>query len=163
MSSSEQSPFLHCLQQLNDDTWAQVLLPKLIEQGSVADVAQTCSQLRDLCNQYVEVIDLSSLAANADLGALEKWMQPLPARFPNCILARLKLAVGISYVGLQYMLPAIARWADFGPNCMLPTFVLHTSRYNWQMSALVLIYVSGQHVRELLSTHFVPYCQLQLF
>jgi len=124
MSTSEQSPFLHCLQQLNDDAWAQVLLPKLIEQGSAAAVALTCSQLRDLCNQYVEVIDLRRLDADTELCALEEWMQPLPAHFPNCILAKLAFFVESSYVAVQYLLPAISRWAGYGPsNFPLPFLV----------------------------------------
>jgi len=111
MSRSEHSPLLHCLQQLNDDAWTEVLLPKLIEQGSAAGVALTCSQLRDLCNHNVETIDLKSLAAEEDVRDLESWLQPLPAHYPNCKSAELSLQRDISYVGMSYILPALARCA----------------------------------------------------
>jgi hypothetical protein len=48
-SGSPMSPFLHCMDQLDMDTLAQVLLPKLMQQGSAHSVALTCSRLRDLC------------------------------------------------------------------------------------------------------------------
>jgi len=112
MSSSGQSPFLHCLQQLNDDAWTQVLLPKLIEQGSAADVALTCSQLRDLCNHNVETIDLKALAEEEDVRDFDRWLQPLPAHYPNCKSAELSLKGDSSYVGMLYILPALARWVQ---------------------------------------------------
>jgi hypothetical protein len=56
-----QATLLRCLSRLDVDTWAQVLLPKLIAQGSARAVALTCSQLRDLCFGAVQHIDLSSV------------------------------------------------------------------------------------------------------
>jgi hypothetical protein len=44
-----QAALLRCLSRLDVDTWAQVLLPKLIAQGSARDITLTCSELRDLC------------------------------------------------------------------------------------------------------------------
>jgi hypothetical protein len=35
------------------------LLPKLVEQGSAGAVALTCSQLRELCNDSVQHLDLT--------------------------------------------------------------------------------------------------------
>jgi hypothetical protein len=43
-----QSALLRCLSSLDVHAWGQVLLPKLIAQGSAQAVASTCSQLRDL-------------------------------------------------------------------------------------------------------------------
>jgi hypothetical protein len=57
-SGSSVSPLLRCMDQLDMDTLVQVLLPKLMQQGSAHSVAVTCSRLRDLCYSSVEALQL---------------------------------------------------------------------------------------------------------
>jgi hypothetical protein len=110
-TSTQASALLHCLSQLNSDVWAQVLLPKLVEQGSAAAVALTCSQLRDLCyNSRQEIkVRLSHMVASVGLSHLESCMQGVPAHFPNCTSVSLVLSGEQSYHAMPYTLPALAR------------------------------------------------------
>lgn len=71
---------LRCLSSLDVDTWAQVLLPKLVDQGSAQNVTLTCSQLRDLCFGAVQQINLSSVRDN-ELSDVEDWTQNIHQHF----------------------------------------------------------------------------------
>lgn len=92
------------------DTWAQVLLPKLIEQGSAADLALTCSQLRDLCYSSSQSIDLGPLPDSTGPSNLKLWVRDLPVHFPNCSTVLVGLRSDSSYHCMPYILPALARW-----------------------------------------------------
>lgn len=105
----QHSALLHCLSQLNSDAWVQVLLPTLVEQGSAAEVALTCSQLRDLCFSSRQSIDLGDLYDSPSFGELGSWMQGLPLHFPNCTTVSFKLGSEGSYHTIPYLLPALAR------------------------------------------------------
>jgi hypothetical protein len=108
---TQSSALLDCLSQLNSDVWAQVLLPKLVEQGSAAAVSLTCSQLRDLCFNSIDRItmDLPDLVLGAQFSYLESWMQGAPLHFPNCTAVSLKLGTEESYHTMPYILTALAR------------------------------------------------------
>jgi hypothetical protein len=103
------SALLQCLSQLNADTWAQVLLPKLVEQGSAADVALTCSQLRDLCYSIRRSINLGALLDSSEPSRLKSVVSGLPVRYPDCSAVSLQLKSVKSYHMTPYVLPALAR------------------------------------------------------
>jgi hypothetical protein len=103
----EKSALLRCLSQLNDDAWAQVLLPKLIAQGSAQAVAGTCSQLRDLCFGGVRSLDLSSLQDSSDTSNLEAWLAPIPSHFRHVITVKLLFNKESTYHAAAYLLPAL--------------------------------------------------------
>lgn len=111
MSPVHQSPLLQCLSQLNDDTWAAVLLPKLIKQRSARNVAASCTQLRDLCFRTVQDVVLGS-TSKADISTmgLGEWISPLPACFPNCTTLALYMDCQHDYINAPHLLPALARW-----------------------------------------------------
>ena len=83
--SVQQSPFLSCLSQLNDDVLASFLLPRLMQQGSAGAAALSCSQLRRLCQPCVQHLDLTEELQDGDnpCHSPELAMQLLAA-FPNC-------------------------------------------------------------------------------
>jgi hypothetical protein len=103
-----QSALLRCLSRLDVDTWAHVLLPKLIGQGSAQDVALTCSQLRDLCFGAVQHIDLSSVQDD-EHGALDDWVLSLSQHFKSITSVQLSLNDEGSYHTVPYLLSELAR------------------------------------------------------
>jgi hypothetical protein len=104
-----QAALLRCLSRLDVDTWAHVLLPKLVAQGSARDVALTCSQLRDLCFGAVQHINLSSVQDD-EQGALEDWVLSIPQHFQSVTSVQLLLNDEGSYHTIPYLLPELARW-----------------------------------------------------
>lgn len=105
-----QSPLLRCLAQLDGDSWAQVLLPLLQQQGSAPAVALTCQTLRALCHSNVQNLDLSSLHDSNDTDQLEDALRSLPGHFSSCKTVQLLLEAEDSYHIMPYLLPSIARW-----------------------------------------------------
>jgi hypothetical protein len=102
-------PFLKFLTQLRDDAWSQVLLPQLQAMGSVADVAQTCSQLRDLCYSTVQRVNLQSLRHIGDALTLARHTQHLGAHFPACSSVQLALEEADNYRCMPYVLSSLRR------------------------------------------------------
>lgn len=107
LQGNQGSALLRCLSQLHDDAWAQVLLPKLIAQGSAQAVAGICSQLRDLCFGGVHSLDLSSLQDSSDTSNLEAWVQPIPSHFKHVTTVELLFCEEPSYHTAAYLLPAL--------------------------------------------------------
>lgn len=105
-----QSPFLHCLSKLNDDNWADILLPVLIQQRSAANLARSCTKLRDLCYSSTKKLNLSSLSAIADPSTLQDRAQLLPKHFKNCKCAQLCLRHSEDHSMMQFLLPELARY-----------------------------------------------------
>jgi hypothetical protein len=97
---------------LNTDTWAQVLLPKLVEQGSAAAVALTCSQMRDLCYSSRQSINLGALLDSSEPWNLRSLVQRLPLHFPNCSTVSVELNSVLCYQNMPFLLPALARWVS---------------------------------------------------
>lgn len=110
MTEPGASPLLTCLTKLNDDARAEVLLPKLIKQGSAKAVAATCTQLRDLCFRTVQTVKLADLHLIPDTYSAEDWVAPLPEHFCNCTSLVAVLADEQDTPKLPRMLPGIARW-----------------------------------------------------
>lgn len=108
------SAFLKFLTQLSDDAWSQVLLPQLQAKGSVADVAQTCRQLRDLCYGTVKHVDLKRLRSITEPLELGRVTQHLIAHFPACSSVWLTLDEADNYHCVPYMLPALRRYVMYG-------------------------------------------------
>jgi hypothetical protein len=107
-NGSQPSLLLQCLSSLGAETFAGVLLPKLVEDGSACDVALTCSQLRDLCHGSVQQLDLTEVL-DQDSSVVEEWMQSLPQHFSSCTSAQLWLHDEDSYDRLMYLLTGLAR------------------------------------------------------
>jgi hypothetical protein len=97
--------------QLSDGPWAQLLLPKLIRQGSAAAVALTCSQMRDLCYSSRQSVNLGRLLERTayEPSNLMSWVQSLPAHFPNCSTVSFEIGQTNGFHGIPYILPALAR------------------------------------------------------
>lgn len=107
----QRSPLLQCLARIDVDTWARLLLPKLVKQGSATTVVLTCSELRDLCYGAVQHLNLSKVHGSSDSNqAVEDWVQSLPQHFPHCTSVQLQLGQEASYHTTPYLLPALARW-----------------------------------------------------
>jgi hypothetical protein len=109
----QHSALLRCLSQLNSDAWAQVLLPKLVEQGSADKVALTCRQLRDLSFSSIQKLDLCDPHNSPSNSQLGLWMEALPTHFPDCTTVTVTLCSEGSYHAMPYVLPALARLVTF--------------------------------------------------
>jgi hypothetical protein len=112
-NSQHAALLLHCLSSLGAETFASVLLPKLVKQRSARSVALTCRQLRDLCHGSVQRLNLTKVLKHdsIDTRALENLLPSLPQHFSNCTSAQLWLRQGRSYYRLSYLLPGLARCA----------------------------------------------------
>lgn len=104
----QRSPLLKCLEQLNDDVWRQILLPKLAENKSQADVALTCSSLRTLCQQVQERLSLAALN-DSEPPRVAEWLNASVGHFPAMKLVKLKAHQESSYLAIPAMLPALSR------------------------------------------------------
>jgi hypothetical protein len=113
-SSSSQSALLQCLSQLDCDTWAEALLPKLIDNGSAGNVALTCAQLRSLCHGSRQQLNLRSLHSHADPSHVLDWTAGLADRFPNCSCVKLLVEHEEDLHGFTYLASALARWVGSG-------------------------------------------------
>jgi hypothetical protein len=89
MSEVSDSPLLRCLTQLNDEVWTEILLPKLLADGSAPAAALTCSRLRQLCQRSRQQLKLTSLGS-ADKATVRRWTEQLPQRFPACSFVVMK-------------------------------------------------------------------------
>jgi hypothetical protein len=131
----QHSALLHCLSQLNSDAWAQVLLPKLVEQGSAADAALTCSQLRDLCFDIRLKLDFGDLLAEKTPYYLTSCMHRVPAHLPNCTSVSLKISKDSSCHVLNYLMPTLERWVLVVQPPLLPLFLVPDVACTWVTSA----------------------------
>lgn len=105
-------PLLHCIDQLNPDTWAQVLLPKLTAQGSASSVALTCSTLRDLCNSNVQELKLKAVPGAVlpiTVATVQSWANSLAAHFPSCRTISVGVGCAEDCELTGHMMPALAR------------------------------------------------------
>ena len=103
------------LDQLHDDIWAQVLLPKLVAERSAASVALSCRQLAALCHRLTQHLDLTSLAKSKDGNRVAAHTDALPQHFPGCCSVSLGLQDdSSSRVVTACVVPALARQVRFG-------------------------------------------------
>uniref|UniRef100_A0A383VSH3 F-box domain-containing protein n=1 Tax=Tetradesmus obliquus TaxID=3088 RepID=A0A383VSH3_TETOB len=77
---STQSQLLKALAQCNDTVWEGQLVPRLRAQGSLANVALSCKQLRVLCHSNAESLRFSC----ANTQNHQQHLEQLPSRFPAC-------------------------------------------------------------------------------
>jgi hypothetical protein len=103
------SALLDCLSQLNEDVWAQVLLPKLREQGSAVAVALTCSRLRDLCYASHTCIELGELLDTMEPNEVQARLHRLPTLCRNLQVVALHMETEDRYHDMPSILPALAR------------------------------------------------------
>jgi hypothetical protein len=80
--------------------------------GSAGNLAATCSQLRRLCHSSVKQLDFQQLLR--DIGqpsAAQQYTQSLQEHFPHCSSIVLQMQEERDYQAVNYMLPALARYA----------------------------------------------------
>jgi hypothetical protein len=107
---STASALLHCLEQLNDEVWGTLLLPKLQADKSAGAVALTCSRFRKLCQSNQGKLDLISLCnSSSSTSHVKASTAPLPQHFPNCSHVRLRLESNSSYLIVPCISVALAR------------------------------------------------------
>jgi hypothetical protein len=151
---SRPAPFLHSMLRLRDGPWAQALLPKLVEQGSAAAVALTCSQMRDLCCSSRRSLKLGGLLERTAVepGKLKSWVQDLPKHFPNCSAVSLELGSNMSFHGIPYVLPALARWVEgtilTRPSSAAGSLLLTSSgrSHSWHSQSVAATYQAARTV-----------------
>lgn len=102
-ASLSKSALLACLEQLDDDIWSCVLLPKLVADKSASAVCLTCSRLRQLSQTNKMRLDLS-LVASRDT----QYLAAVPSHFHSCTTVLMALRDDSSYV----LAPAIAQAAS---------------------------------------------------
>jgi hypothetical protein len=83
-ASYEPKSLLQCISNLNVEVLTTYLLPKLVQQGSAAAVALTCTQLRSLCQFSIQHLDLSQQLQQDNPCHDPKLARQLVAAFPNC-------------------------------------------------------------------------------
>lgn len=109
-SGSPMIPFLRCMDQLDMDTLSQVLLPKLMQQGSAHSVALTCSRLRDLCCSNVQALKLKAVpGCMPDVAAVKAWGQSLSAHFTSCRSITVGVGCAADCQLTGHLMPALAR------------------------------------------------------
>lgn len=107
--TSDVSPFLSCLAQLNDDVWSSDLFPKLAAAKSAANVALVCSRLRDLCHSSCNTLNLLPLASSSDPSVAVAWTDAAVEHFPNVAFVKLSILEDASYLVTPSLMPALAR------------------------------------------------------
>jgi len=107
--TSDASPFLSCLDQLNDDVWSSVLFPKLAAAKSAANVALVCSRLRHLCHGNCLTLNLLPLASSSDPSVAVAWTDAAVEHFPNVTTVKLSILEDASYVVTPSLMSALAR------------------------------------------------------
>jgi hypothetical protein len=116
MSHTSDSPLLRCLAQLNDDVWEDILLPKLLADGSAPAAALTCSRLRQLCQRSRQQLKLTSLDS-ADTATVRRWTEQLPQRFPACSSVVMRLCEIESFPAAPVIVDVLSRqvlWKSVG-------------------------------------------------
>lgn len=107
---------LRCIDQLNPDTWAQVLLPKLAAQGSASSVALTCTTLRDLCYSSVQELQLKAVpdaVLPITVATVQRWADSLAAHFPSCTSISVGVGCAADCELTGHLMPALARWVSW--------------------------------------------------
>lgn len=100
------------LLQCHPDVWAQVLLPKLIAQGSVGSVALACSTLRDLCYNSVQQLNFKIVPESVHpytFTTVCNWALSLKAHFPSCTSISVGLGCSFDCEFVITMMPTLAR------------------------------------------------------
>jgi hypothetical protein len=104
------SPLLQCLDQVNDDVWEQILLPKLLQQGSAPAVALSCTQLRRLCQHSIETLNLTNMTSSSTSAQqLARHAAAVATHFPKCRGVLLCARDDTCYWQLQAVLPLLGR------------------------------------------------------
>lgn len=107
-----QSDFLQFLERLNEDIFCETLLPMLIQDASAGNLAATCSQLRKLCHSSVKGLKLRPLLCSDEQPSIAgDWTHNLQEHFPHCRAVAMQVHDKESYHAVNYVLPALARWA----------------------------------------------------
>ena len=97
------------LDRLDEDALVEVLLPKLADTSNLADLALTCTRLRQLVHgSLCDVLDFSCLQCN-DLDHIQEWTAALPERFPSCEEVKLCIKRGRSSELIRKLMPALSR------------------------------------------------------
>jgi len=103
---------LQLLDNLGEAAWAQVLLPKLYQNGSARRLALVCSQLRALVHGSTRQLDFSRLSHGHSAAEVEAWTTSLQDRFPRCRSAALHITCEDSYLLAQTLVASLARYGS---------------------------------------------------
>jgi hypothetical protein len=103
------SQLLCALAQCNDTIWNSHLVPKLRAQGSLPNVALSCTQLRALCHGNADSLCFSHSSTQQH----QQHLEQLPARFAACTTVQYiaETASGVSH--LAQLLPMLSRWVVY--------------------------------------------------
>ena len=100
------SPFLDCLDRLDEAALATVLLPKL--HSTVKNLALTCTRLRELVHgSHCKQLNLSGLANGIRRKRIKAWTAALPAHFRSCQRVELCISDDRSYDVVKKLMPAL--------------------------------------------------------
>lgn len=102
------SALIRCLQQLDDDVWAEVLLPKLVKDKSAAAVAASCSTLRKLCHGSVRKLNLIAVGCSSAMTGRRQFAA-LHQHFPDCTTVKVALSGDSSYLIAPAILEGLSR------------------------------------------------------
>ena len=104
------SALLRCLEQLNDDVWAEVLLPKLLADQTAGAAAASCSTLRRLCHGTVKKLNLTALGSSCSDGVtVQHHLEALHQHFPSCSAVKMAVHLETSYLMAPAMLERLSR------------------------------------------------------
>jgi hypothetical protein len=96
--------------QLNDDVWAQVLLPKLIADQAAGAVAASCSSLRKLCHGTVRKLNLKAFGSTCSNAiTVQHHLAALHQHFPDCSTVKMALGTDSSYLLAPAIVEGLSR------------------------------------------------------
>ena len=94
---------------MDDDAWAAVLLPKLLQDSSIRTLTATCQALKLLCQRFHTRLNLTSLTGYSEPNQVDAYTAALPERFPAVSSIDLAITHESSYRCISVALPALAR------------------------------------------------------
>jgi len=106
---SDTSAFLRLLAHLDADTVTEVLLARLLPQGSAPQLALTCRQLRSLCQRGCLALDFSNMPSTVSSSTILQHTEGLHTRFPSCETVKLSVADRDSCGVAACLLPSLAQ------------------------------------------------------
>jgi hypothetical protein len=104
------SALLRCLERLNHDVWADVLLPKLIADQTAGAVAASCSALRRLCHGSVRKLNLTPLGSSSSAAiTVQQHLAKLHQHFSDCSTVKMAMVQESSYLIAPAIVEGLSR------------------------------------------------------
>ena len=160
MASAGTSRFLNCMEKLDSDIWADVLLPMLRKNKSAAAVAASCSTLRKLCQGAVRHLIFTPATRSGDLATVKRNVAALHQHFSALKGVGIALARDDLYVLAPAIMEGLSRqvwqfgnaraavrllWQVAGGSVPVHSVV---QQYQWQFwvtqsAACIICYIQG--------------------